>query len=98
MIVQNKSESDKTIKDLRLKVYKLASLSPQGVKQMLGEELFPMIQKMNRDDFGKVTVGKVTGSLLEQDNMKLIRMLEDVEYLTKEVNNAVKAVLLKTKT
>ena len=46
-------------------------------------ELFPMIQKINRD-----LAGKVTGMLLEQDNKKLLRMLDDEEYLNMEVNKA----------
>ena len=52
---------------------------------MLGDERFPMIQKKNRD-----LAGKVTGMcmLLEQDNMKLLRMLDDEEYLNMEVNKA----------
>ena len=86
MIVQNKSKSDKTIKDLRLKidrVYKLTTLTPQDQKERLGEELFPMIQKINRD-----LAGKVTGMLLEQDNVKLLRMLDDEDYFIKEVNKA----------
>ena len=46
-------------------------------------ELFPMIQKINRD-----LAVKVTGMLLEQDNKKLLRMLDDEEYLNMEVNKA----------
>ena len=85
-IVKNKAESDKTIKDLRHKidlVYELTTLTPQGQKQRLGEEIFPMIQKVNQD-----LAGKVTGMLLEQDNMKILRMLEDENYFNMKVNKA----------
>ena len=58
---------------------------------MLGEELFPLIKKINRG-----LVGKITGMMLEKENMEIIQMLEDVGYLTKEVNKAVH--LLETKT
>ena len=61
------------------------------VKQMLGEELFPLIKKINEGH-----VGRVTGMMLEKDNMKILQMLEDVGYLTKEVNKALQ--LLKTNT
>ena len=86
LIVKNKSESDKTIRDLQNKidcVYKLTTLTPQDQKQMLGVKLFPMIQKINRD-----LAGKVTGIVFEQDNMKLLRMLDDEEYFNMEVSKA----------
>ena len=88
LIVQNKSESDKTIKIDR--VYKLTNLTSKDQKQMLGNELFPMIQKKNRD-----LAGKVTGMILEQDNTKLLRMLDDEEYFTKEVNKALNILKIK---
>ena len=56
---------------------------------MLGDELFPMIQKKNRD-----LAGKVTGMLLKY--MKLLRMLNDEEYFTKEVNKALDILKIKT--
>ena len=76
----------KQIKELEEKidlVYELTTLTPQGQKEKLGGELFPMIQKINRD-----LAVKVTGMLLEQDNKKLLRMLDDEEYLNMEVNKA----------
>ena len=85
-IVKNKSESDQTIKVLQNKierVCKLTDLSRQDQKQLLGEELFPKVQKINR-----VQAGKLTGMLLEQENSKLTRMLDDDGYLTEEINKA----------
>ena len=92
-IVKNKSESDQTIKVLQNKierVCKLTDLSPQDQKQLLGEELFPKVQKIN-----KVQAGKLTGMLLEQENSKLTRMLDDDGYLTEEINKALN--MLKTR-
>ena len=86
LIVKNKSESDKTIRDLQNKidcVYKLTTLTPQGQKQMIGEKLFPMVEKVNEK-----LAAKVTGMLLELENLKLVRMLEDGEYFIKEVDKA----------
>lgn len=87
-IAENKAEANKTINKLRIKI--LATLSPQDQKQMLGEELFPLIKKINEGH-----AMRVTGMMLEKDNMKILQMLEDVGYLTKEVNKALQ--LLKTK-
>ena len=92
-IVKNKAESDKTIKDLRHKidlVYELTTLTPKDQKQRLGDEIFPMIQKVNSD-----LVVKVTGMLLEQDNMKIIGMLDDENYFNNKVKKALDS--LKTK-
>ena len=87
-IAENKAEANKTINNFRIKI--LATLSPQDQKQMLGEELFPLIKKINEGH-----AMRVTGMMLEKDNMKILQMLEDVGYLTKEVNKALQ--LLKTK-
>ena len=58
-IAENKAEANKTINKLRIKI--LATLSPQDQKQMLGEELFPLIKKINEGH-----VGRVTGMMLEK--------------------------------
>ena len=57
----------------------------------MGEELFPLIKKINRG-----LVVKITGMMLEKENMEIIQMLEDVGYLTKEVNKAVHSLETKT--
>merc|ERR1719438_71456 len=44
----------------------LAAAPPQEQKQMLGERLFPLIQRMYPD-----LAGKITGMLLEIDNAEL---------------------------
>ena len=85
-ISKNKSESTQTIQDLNIKIErlcKLTDLSPQDQKEMLGLELFPKVQNINR-----VLAGKLTGMLLEQKNSKIIRMLDNEEYLIEEINKA----------
>ena len=48
--------------------------------QMLGERLFPLIQRMYPD-----LAGKITGMLLEIDNAELLHMLEDGNSLKSKV-------------
>jgi len=62
----------------------LASAAPQDQKQMLGERLFPLIQRMYPD-----MAGKITGMLLEIDNSELLHMLEHNESLKAKVDEAV---------
>jgi len=63
----------------------LAAAPPQEQKQMLGERLFPLIQKMKYPDLA----GKITGMLLEIDNSELLHMLESEESLVAKVDEAV---------
>ena len=58
----------------------LAAAPPQEQKQMLGERLFPLIQRMYPD-----LAGKITGMLLEIDNAELLHMLEDHNSLKSKV-------------
>lgn len=58
----------------------LASAAPNDQKQMLGERLFPLIQRMYPD-----MAGKITGMLLEIDNSELLHMLEHNESLKAKV-------------
>lgn len=62
----------------------LAAALPQEQKQMLGERLFPLIQRMYPD-----LAGKITGMLLEIDNSELLHMLEHNESLKAKVEEAV---------
>lgn len=62
----------------------LAAAPPQEQKQMLGERLFPLIQRMYSD-----LAGKITGMLLEIDNSELLHMLEHHESLKAKVEEAV---------
>ena len=58
----------------------LAAAPPQEQKQMLGERLFPLIQRMYPD-----LAGAITGQLLEIDNTELLHMLEDGNSLKSKV-------------
>ena len=58
----------------------LAAAPPQEQKQMLGERLFPLIQRQHAD-----LAGKITGMLLEIDNAELLHMLEDQTSLRGKV-------------
>jgi len=62
----------------------LAAAPPQEQKQLLGERLFPLIQRMFPD-----LAGKITGMLLEIDNSELLHMLEHNESLKGKVEEAV---------
>jgi polyadenylate-binding protein len=60
----------------------LAAAPPQEQKQMLGERLFPLIQRMYPE-----LAGKITGMLLEIDNSELLHMLEHHESLMSKVSD-----------
>jgi len=62
----------------------LAAAPHNEQKQMLGERLFPLIQRMYPD-----LAGKITGMLLEIDNSELLHMLEHHESLKAKVEEAV---------
>lgn len=62
----------------------LAGATPQEQKQMLGERLFPLIERMYSN-----LAGKITGMLLEIDNSELLHMLEHNESLKAKVEEAV---------
>ena len=62
----------------------LAQASAADQKQMLGERLFPIIQRTHPD-----LAPKITGMLLEIDNSELLHMLEFRDYLSAKVDEAV---------
>jgi len=74
----------------------LAAAPPQEQKQMLGERLFPLIQRMFPDLAGMS--GKITGMLLEIDNAELVHMLEDQGSLKGKVEEAVTVLQAHQKT
>ncbi|KAF3790487.1 Polyadenylate-binding protein 7 [Nymphaea thermarum] len=67
----------------------LAAVSPQEQKQILGNRLFPLIEKLQ---FG--LAGKITGMLLEMDNAELLLFLESPEALAAKVDEAVQVLNL----
>ncbi|OWM82476.1 polyadenylate-binding protein 7 [Punica granatum] len=67
----------------------LAAASPEQQKQILGERLYPLVQK-NKPDL----VAKITGMLLEMDNSELLLLLESPESLAAKVEEAVQVLKL----
>ncbi|XP_037941390.1 polyadenylate-binding protein isoform X2 [Teleopsis dalmanni] len=62
----------------------LANAKPQEQKQLLGERLYPLIERMHSH-----LAGKITGMLLEIENTELLHMIEDNEALKAKVEEAV---------
>jgi polyadenylate-binding protein len=62
---------------------RLANADPKVAKTMLGEALFPKIQKLYPED-----ASKLTGMLLEMDNAELVQMTEEEETLNDRVHTA----------
>ncbi|XVF29887.1 hypothetical protein REPUB_Repub16aG0009200 [Reevesia pubescens] len=61
----------------------LASASPEKRNQMLGEQLFPLVQCFEPEH-----VAKVTGMLLEMDQTEVLHLLESPDALKKKVAEA----------
>jgi polyadenylate-binding protein len=61
----------------------LNSANPSQQKQMIGERIFPLIQAREPK-----LAGKITGMLLEMDNMELLHLLEDEKALMGKINEA----------
>ncbi|KAI4378696.1 hypothetical protein MLD38_016140 [Melastoma candidum] len=71
----------------------LAAASPEQQKQILGERLYPLVQKQKPD-----LVAKITGMLLEMDNSELLVLLESPDSVASKVEEAVQVLKLsKTK-
>lgn len=66
-----------------LTVKALASANDEQKKQMIGEQLYPLIKAQKPDQ-----AGKITGMLLEMDNGELIHLLESHTALTEKINEA----------
>lgn len=62
----------------------LAGADPQAQKNMLGERLYPLIERMYPNE-----AGKITGMLLEIDNSEILHMLEHPESLASKTEEAV---------
>jgi polyadenylate-binding protein len=71
----------------------LASANPHDQKQMLGERLYPLVNRYYRAD----DAGKITGMMLEMENSEILMVLENDELLQVKVNEAA-AVLQASKT
>lgn len=62
----------------------LSQAPPQEQKQMLGERIYPLIDRICQGS----DVGKITGMMLEMDNSELLMMLENEELLQSKVSEA----------
>jgi polyadenylate-binding protein len=68
-----------------LTAHMLAQAAPQEQKQLLGERIYALIDKMYP---GHKEAGKITGMMLEIDNSELIMMLQDNDLFRSKVDEA----------
>ncbi|KAG5544721.1 hypothetical protein RHGRI_017237 [Rhododendron griersonianum] len=61
----------------------LASATPENQRMMLGEQLYPLVERLERDH-----AGKVTGMLLEMDQTEVLHLIESPDSLKKKVSEA----------
>ncbi|KAI3706682.1 hypothetical protein L6452_24591 [Arctium lappa] len=71
----------------------LAAASPEIQKQILGERLYPLVNQLKPD-----LAAKITGMLLEMDNLEVLLLLESPESLAAKVEEAVQVLELSNQT
>ena len=62
-------------------------LPPVLVKQMIGEQLFPMISKIE-----PINAAKITGMFLEMENKELYILLDSEQQLKNKVDEALRVL------
>jgi polyadenylate-binding protein len=62
----------------------LAQLSPEQQKQVLGEKLYPLVEKRNKEH-----APKITGMLLDMEVGDILHLIEDPEALETKIDEAV---------
>ncbi|CAN6455965.1 unnamed protein product [Victoria cruziana] len=67
----------------------LASASPEHRRMMLGEQLFPLVERIEHDH-----AGKVTGMLLEMDQTEVLHLIESPDALKAKVAEAIEVLRL----
>ncbi|KAJ4953483.1 hypothetical protein NE237_030315 [Protea cynaroides] len=67
----------------------LASATPEQQRMMLGEQLFPLVERLEPD-----VAGKVTGMLLEMDQTEVLHLIESPDALKKKVGEAMDVLRL----
>jgi polyadenylate-binding protein len=77
------ADTDKASNPKTSFVQELAQAGEKQKKQMIGEQLFPLIKSRQ-----PVLAGKITGMLLEMDNSELIHLLESGAALDEKVAEA----------
>ncbi|XP_010540373.1 PREDICTED: polyadenylate-binding protein 2-like [Tarenaya hassleriana] len=65
----------------------LANASPEQQRMMLGENLYPLVEQLERE-----LAAKVTGMLLEMDQTEVLHLLESPEALRAKVGEAVEVL------
>jgi polyadenylate-binding protein len=72
-----------------LTIKALAAAPEEQKKQMIGEQLFPLIkERLVKDRQDEQLAGKITGMLLEMDNSDLIELLESRDSLNDKIDEA----------
>ncbi|QCD94435.1 polyadenylate-binding protein [Vigna unguiculata] len=66
----------------------LASASPENQHRMLGEHLYPLVERLTPSN----QTAKVTGMLLEMDQAEVIHLIESPEDLKTKVSEAMKVL------
>ncbi|CAL9753932.1 unnamed protein product [Musa acuminata subsp. burmannicoides] len=67
----------------------LASESPERQRLMLGEQLYPLVERIEQEQ-----AGKVTGMLLEMDQTEVLHLIESPDALKKKVVEAMEVLRL----
>lgn len=62
----------------------LATAAPEQQKQMIGEKLYPIVERSR-----PALAGKITGMLLEIENAELLHLLENSQAMEEKINEAV---------
>ncbi|ONK59382.1 uncharacterized protein A4U43_C08F5860 [Asparagus officinalis] len=65
----------------------LASATPENQHSMLGEQLYPLVERIEGEH-----AGKVTGMLLEMDQTEVLHLIESPEVLKKKVYEAMEVL------
>ncbi|EOY14403.1 hypothetical protein QUC31_000023 [Theobroma cacao] len=65
----------------------LANATPEQQRTMLGESLYPLVERLERD-----SAAKVTGMLLEMDQTEVLHLLESPEALKAKVAEALEVL------
>jgi len=70
-----------------LTIEMLNTLPPQAQKQTLGEQIFPLVSRLQ-----PALAGKITGMVLELDNREILKLLQSDAVLRQKVDEAVKVL------
>merc|ERR1712159_361366 len=75
--------------NVSLTIQQLASATPEQQKNMIGERLYPLVQRENEEK-----AGKITGMLLDgMDTSELLNLLESPDFLQKKISEAMEVLV-----